>query len=728
MPPVHLAILWHQHQPYYPDDVSGETLMPWVRLHATKDYFGMAKHLLEVPEFRCTINLVPSLLVQILRYTDQGGRDRHLDLSRQPADSLTALDRQEFLTAGFMANPESMIRPYPRYQELFLKRGIDPVEKAAARFSEADIRDLQCWSNLTWIHDLAFEDDPELREFRKKGKGYSESEKGWLLDRQLAILRQVIPLHKKLADSGQVELTTTPFYHPILPLLWDKTSARQAMPDCALPRHLDRYPEDVRRHLQRGVAFHKQIFGKAPRGLWPSEGSVSQGILEAITEVGIEWIATDEEILAHSTGGRVSRDGQGHANHPELLYRPWNVEAGTKPLQIVFRDHALSDLIGFHYQRSESHHAVQDLIGRVLAVGRAVSAQGSDRPALVPIILDGENCWEYYPDGGVDFLRRLYRDCARNERLRPVTISESLAEFPASETISQLFAGSWISHNFAIWIGHHEDNTAWDLLHMTREFLKETAAAGTADAGALEKAQKELDIAEGSDWFWWFGDDHSSAQDALFDELFRRHLSNVYRLLGHNPPNALRRPITRADHRLLHTQPTGFLPVKITGRATYFEWISAGKYHNGSERGTMTLVTEGLIKQLQFGFDAERLLIRVDTSGRAKEAFRSVDELRVRFQEPAQTEMRITSANTAKPAVALFRQQKEFNKAKVEAAIDQFVEIGVALSDLNVKEGDRVSFFVDCLSKNRSLDRAPQEGLIELTVPSPDFELFMWQV
>lgn len=177
MPPVHLAILWHQHQPYYPDDVSGETLMPWVRLHGTKDYFGMAKHLLEVPEFRCTINLVPSLLVQILRYTDHAGSDRHLDLCRLPADSLSAADRAELLTAGFMSNAESMIRPYLRYQELLTKRGVEPAEKAASRFSIEDIRDLQCWSNLTWIHELAFEEDAELRQFREKGRGYSESEK-----------------------------------------------------------------------------------------------------------------------------------------------------------------------------------------------------------------------------------------------------------------------------------------------------------------------------------------------------------------------------------------------------------------------------------------------------------------------------------------------------------------------------------------------------------------------
>lgn len=702
--------------------------MPWVRLHGTKDYFGMAKHLLEVPEFRCTINLVPSMLVQILRYTDHNGSDRILDLCRRNADSLNASERAELLTAGFMCNAECMIRPYPRFQELHAKRGVEPVEKVVSRFTNDDIRDLQCWSNLTWIHELAFEGDNELKQFREKGRGYTEKEKAWLLEKQLEILRQVIPLHKKLADSGQVELTTTPFYHPILPLLWDKTCARQAMPDCPLPKHLERYPEDAKRHLRQGVAFHEKTFGKPPKGMWPSEGSVSQDILEAITEVGIEWIATDEEILSRSTNGWVSRDGQGHARHPELLYRPWNVEAGKKPLQIVFRDHALSDLIGFHYQRSDAHHAVQDLMGRVLAIGRAVASTGCTRPALVPIILDGENCWEYYRDGGVDFLRRLYKECVKNERIRPLTLSESLKESPAVDTISHLFAGSWISHNFAIWIGHHEDNTAWDLLHGTREFLKQTEATGMVEPDVLERAQKELDIAEGSDWFWWFGDDHSSAQDAVFDELFRRHLINVYRLLGSNPPNALNRPITRADHRLLHSQPTGLLPVKVSGRATYFEWISAGKYISGSERGTMTLVTEGLIKRVHFGFNQTHLFIRADTARKARDDFKVLDEIRVRFQEPNQTEIRIRGLETKSPTAVLYRQQKEVSKANVTAAVDRIFEVGVALEDLKLKEGDRVTFFLDCLSKNRSLDRAPQEGMIELTVPSPDFELFMWQV
>ena len=260
MHPVTVAFFWHQHQPYYPDDVSGETLMPWVRMHATKDYYGMALHLKEVPEFRCTINLVPSLLLQLQAY-GEGRTDRHLDVSRVPADGMSEADLLYLLDNFFLANVDSMIRPYERYHELYLKRGFgsDPVEDAVPRFSPRDIRDLQVWSNLTWIHELAFDQDRELREFRAKGRGYTEGEKTWLLDKQKEILQRVIPIHKELAASGQIEITTTPFYHPILPLLWDKRCARQAMPGCALPKYLDSYREDAQIHLRRAVAFHKQI-------------------------------------------------------------------------------------------------------------------------------------------------------------------------------------------------------------------------------------------------------------------------------------------------------------------------------------------------------------------------------------------------------------------------------------------------------------------------------------
>lgn len=729
MPPVSLAFFWHQHQPYYPNDLTGENEFPWVRLHGTKDYWGMARHIQEVPEFRCTINLVPSLLVQLLKYTDGSGSDRHLDVSRMPADGLSRADALYLLDHFFMANGDSMIRPSPRYHELFMKRRVvtDSAESALPRFTVRDQRDLQVWSNLAWMHPILFEVDPELREFKLKGQSYSEADKAWLLDKQLDVLRQIIPLHRQLAEGGQVELTTTPFYHPILPLLWDKRLARQAMPGCELPKHLDSYREDAIEQLRRAVAFHTELFGEKPRGMWPSEGSVAQEIIGAIADVGIEWIATDEEILMASTGGRVSRDPHGHLRNPELLYRPWLASDGDKQLQMIFRDHGLSDLIGFQYQRADYVIAAMDLLGRVEEIGRACGSAGvSPAPTLVPIILDGENCWEYYHDGGVAFLRTLYHEAARRGAINPVCIGEHLREHPATDRIDRLFAGSWISHNFAIWIGHHEDRTAWDLLHDARERLKQVQARSSVTPEKLAQASQELFIAEGSDWFWWYGPEFGSAQDKLFDRLFRTHLQNIYSLLGEPAPANLNEPIKRNGHRRLHTLPTGFLPVKVDGRATFFEWISAGIYEAGSERGTMVQVTDGVVRRIQLGFDQTRLLLRVDTASRAREDFErsGIDELRIRFVEPEGLELAVTGFGEASLAVTL----NDAETSAGDAAISQVFELGVMLSSLDVQSGSVLKFFVELFAKGQSCDRAPRETTLELTVPPPDFEQILWQV
>ncbi|MEX0704976.1 MAG: glycoside hydrolase family 57 protein, partial [Planctomycetales bacterium] len=557
----------------------------------------------------------------------------------------------------------------------------DPVESALPRFTERDIRDLQVWSNLTWFHPLAFHEDDELSAFREKGKNWTEKEKLWLLDKQRKILGRVIPLHRELAETGQIELTTTPFYHPILPLLWDKRSAREAMPGCELPKHLESYAEDARTQIRRAVAYHEELFGAPPVGLWPSEGSVSQAIVGAIAEANIKWIATDEEILSHSTDGWVSRDGHGHMRHPEMLFRPWKAAEGDRSLAIVFRDHALSDLIGFHYQRSDPNHAANDMLDRLEGIGRAVQPASGGRPALVPVILDGENCWEYYPDGGVQFLRSLYRGAVQRPHIRPVRVRDFLDEHPPTDRIGRLFAGSWIAHDFAIWIGHQEDRAAWDLLHETREFLKKREATGKVPAKALEQAWEELFIAEGSDWFWWYGDDHNSALDALFDQLFRKHLENVYALLDAPVPPVLRQPISRTEHRVIHSQPTGLSHVKVDGRHSYFEWINAGRYEAGSERGTMTKVTEGLIRAVWMGFDSRRLYLRIDTAGGAAEALRAVDELRIEFLQPDGIELRVTGIPDGTPQARLWRGGKEASSADVSAAVGTIVEASVSLAD-----------------------------------------------
>lgn len=730
MQPVSLALFWHQHQPYYPDDITGETLMPWVRLHATKDYIGMALHIEEVPEFRCSMNLVPSLLVQIERYVN-GGSDLHLEKSHLPADSLTQDDAYYILDHFFMANEWSMIRPYPRYSELHQKRGLgrDTAEQALSRFTTQDLRDLQVWNNLTWIHDLVFERDSALREFRNKGKGYTESEKVWLLKKQIEIVSEVIPLHKKLADGGQLELTTTPFYHPILPLLWDKKSAREAMPGCPLPKYTQSYREDAVRHLQRAVEYHTKLFGTPPKGMWPSEGSVSQEILGAIADVGIDWIATDEEILMHSTDGFIHRDGNGLVNRPEMLYRPWRVEQDGKSLQMVFRDHGLSDLIGFHYQRNDPNWAATDLLGKVKEIGRSIAHQ-TDSPALVPIILDGENCWEYYPDGGVAFLRNLYRSAVQDKDVTPVRISDYLQQNPATHRISRLFAGSWINHDFYIWIGHQDDRDAWDLLHTTREFLLQAEKSGKFSPEQIRRAWDELMIAEGSDWFWWYGDDHSSAQDWLFDDLFRRHLRNVYQLLGAQPPGTLHKAVSTIEQRQIHTNPRAFCNVHVDGRASYFEWLNAGHYQSGSERGTMTMVSESVIKDVYFGFDIDRFLLRADTATKTKHDLRSYDEIRLRFIDPYGLEIRAPLQNDGKQTTytpEVIQDEKSQPESAGLFASNFVFELSVPWKELQVTVGQQLHLALELIKGNEVIERVPSEGTIALTVPSSDFEMQIWQ-
>jgi alpha-amylase/alpha-mannosidase (GH57 family) len=743
---IALAFLWHQHQPYYPDDVAGENPMPWVRLHGVKDYYGMALHLKEFPEFRCTINLVPSLLQQLIAYTDHGASDRFLDVSRTPADGLSEADSLFLLDHFFMANPEHMIKPFPRYGELYQRRGFghNGARDALRRFKEADLRDLQVWFNLTWVHPLAFEKDDCLRGLREKARNFSEADKKALLDKHLEILRRVLPMHKELAESGQVELTTTPYYHPILPLLFDKRLAREAMPDVKLPRYTGGYLDDAEVHVRRAVEGHEKLFGRKPKGMWPAEGSVCQPMLPLLAKHGVRWIATDEQILDATTHGAVSRDGHGHVRHPEKLYRPYKVREGDNELNIVFRDHALSDLIGFHYQRSDPGAAVDNFLGCLHGIDKVVPGHA---PALVSVILDGENCWEHYPGGGVTFLRTLYERCLKTTGVRPTTMSDYLERHPPADTLPRLFAGSWISHNFAIWIGHEEDNTAWDALHQTREYLvKRRDELRNAEGGmrnempsesairnpqsAIERAWEELYIAEGSDWFWWYGDDHSSAQDALFDYLFRKHLQNVYLLLGDTPPPELAKPISKRGPRVSYTPPRAFLDVKIDGRSTFFEWISAGRYTCQNERGTMAMSTQGPLAEVHFGFDLHRLLIRIDCDSPARDALADCDALRIGFVEPASYEVRVHQPGRKDQVIELLCQGEPVPvpSAEMPVGVDVITELAVPFDRLGVKVDQPLAFFVELLRGPQSIDRAPHEGAITLTRPSADFEQIMWDV
>ncbi len=462
--PIRVAILWHQHQPYY--RAGNEFLMPWAWLHATKDYREMAEHFERHPKMRGTINLVPSLLKQLEEYLSGTVRDPVVELMSKPAEQLTAADKELMLDNFFYAHHERMIARSPRYHELF-ENAQGPNREQ--RFTLQDYRDLAVHYALAWTGELARQREP-FKSLVQKERDFSEADKQQLATAQRENVRNIIPLHQKLATAGQIELTTSPFYHPILPLLIDTDSAREAMPHAELPRERFRAPHEAERQIERAKDYVTKQFGTSLAGMWPSEGSLSAAALSIIRKQGFTWTASDESVLAHSLGGETVPAGNAHIRPEHARFFPWRFETAHGEITVFFRDHGLSDDIGFTYQSWRAEDAVEHFVQNVLRIRSGLIAEygeGILDRACVPIILDGENCWEYYPNNGLEFLDMLYSRLTAMPEIAPVTFSQLLAETKRENLplLHRFVAGSWIHANFSIWIGHPEDNAAWDALH-----------------------------------------------------------------------------------------------------------------------------------------------------------------------------------------------------------------------------------------------------------------------
>jgi len=578
MPALRVILLWHQHQPFYKDLVSGEYRLPWVRLHGLKDYYGMVKLLDEFPNVHQNFNIVPSLMTQIQDYVSGSAQDPFLAVASKPAKDLSLAERRFALQYLFQANPANVIGRYPRYQELFdrfREHGASP-ERAEKYFQAQDFTDLQVLSQIAWFDEF-FLEEKNIASLIQKGHEYSLEDQSFVIEQEKLLLGKVLPAHADAAKKGSIEISTTPFYHPILPLVCDTKAGAVSTPGLPLPQQRFRHPEDARDQIQRGLDLHEQVFGVRPKGMWPSEGSVSEEVLAIAHNLGIEWMATDEGVLGRSGGTFFARDGNGRlpAHLAEKLYNIHRYENGSTVMNMVFRDHTISDLIGFVYSGMPPADAARHLIGNIRDAARPLLDQGRD--AVVSIILDGENAWEYYPKSGREFLRRFYDGLQHEPGVEAITISEAIARHLNFGNLASLVPGSWINANFNVWIGAPEDNRAWDYLSNAREFYAHNAARATEAQRKL--AFEEILIAEGSDWNWWYGPEHHSANDRDFDELYRKHLSNVYQALGATPPDYLSQPITGAEVRPAFTPQTAYIHPHIDGdKVRYFEWMGAAAY------------------------------------------------------------------------------------------------------------------------------------------------------
>jgi len=618
MPVLRVIVLWHQHQPFYKDLVTGEYRLPWVRLHALKDYYGMVKLLDEFPNVHQTFNLVPSLITQIQDYVAGTAQDPFLQVAAKPAKDLDPQERRFALRYLFQANPSNMIGRYPRYHELwelFRSAGYSP-ERAEKYFQPQDFTDLQVLSQIAWFDEF-FLDDSDVAGLIQKGRGYSLEDQRFVIARERELLAKVLPAHAQAAQRGGIEISTSPFYHPILPLVCDTNMGAVSTPGLPLPQNRFRHPEDAREQLLRGLDLHQQMFGVRPQGVWPSEGSVSEEALAIAQSLGVKWMATDEEVLGRSLGISFSRDGNGRrdGDAAEKLYTIHHFESNQTEMHMIFRDHTISDLVGFVYSGMPPQEAANHLIHNIKQTAQPVIDKGLD--AVVSIILDGENAWEYYPQSGREFLRRFYDGLQGEPGVEAVTVSEAISRHKDFAKLTALVPGSWINANFNVWIGAPEDNRAWDYLYHARNFYAQAAARATEAQRKL--AFEEILIAEGSDWNWWYGPEHHSANDHEFDELYRKHLSNVYQALDVRPPDYLAQPLIVGMARPSFLPQTAYIHPRVSGdMLRYFEWMGAAVYTADARAGSMH-GKSFLMDSVHAGIDEANVYGRLDFIGKVPE-------------------------------------------------------------------------------------------------------------
>lgn len=679
-----VCILWHMHQPDYRDPISDQTLLPWTWLHALKDYGEMLETVVET-EARVTVNLVPSLLEQLERYEQGTDKDYWLDLiTRSPAD-LSEPERRFCVDQFFSVNEETQIRPHKRYRDLFHLKSVQP--DSADQFSDQDLLDLQVWFLLAWTGSHLRRKKTVVADLLKQGSLFTEDQKRSLLSCCHAEVARVLSMHRQLEDEGQIEISVTPYAHPILPLLCDLHMAQSPSPGLPLPAADFRYPEDARLQVREGLKTADRLLSPRPRGMWPAEGAVSEEAATILAEEGALWAATDEDILARSLAdGPVDR---------KTLYQIYRY--GKLPL--LFRDRELSDRIGFLYATWDSGDAVVDLICRLKEIA------GLSPGGTVAIILDGENCWERYPDNGYPFLRDFYQELRLTPELEMTTIQQALKR---SEPVAleRLWAGSWIRADFTTWIGHAEENLAWEMLHQARRdvFSDQIQKALDQPDEPLSEPVRELLRAEGSDWFWWYGDEHSTAQADIFDRLFRLHLEGLYQLRGLLPPASLQQAIKPVSSKSTGFEPTACFTPIIDGRVgDYFEWLASGSIEL-AVGGAMYTSRQGLDK-IMYGYDDSFLYFRID----------QVELLRQLGGEHGRFELRLLAKKPFRVQYDLGHGQLTLPVGDEElvnggAAMDQVMEMAVPLAPLGLKPGDIVQLSCHVYDHQRENGRWPSEG------------------
>ena len=567
-----VAFLWHMHQPVYQDSPEGTFFMPWVRLHAVKDYLDMLYKMDKFPKLKLNFNLSPTVLYAFQRYAD-GYDDIHSILTAKPVEELSNEDKLFILNYFFDANYGSMIMHHPGYNQLYKKRA-SVTEVNTDDFSLQEYSDIMFWFNAAWMDPTWVSYYPELKKLLKKDAGYSLDDRLKLLEIQRDIIKKIIPSYKDYQDKGKIEISTNPLYHPIIPLLMDVSVAENSALKIGLPNCEFNMKEDAKKHVKEAISLYENLFGKKPKGMWPSELSVSEDMLNLFRDCGIEWTIADESILSASLNKEFVRDIHGNLEDPYHLSHVYTYNCNdSSDMGIFFRNSVFSNLIGFEYPHYDSVEAANDLYDRIKQIQDKLNTS-PDKNHIVVIAMDGENSWENYADDGNKFLDTLYSLITEDETLITETLSTYYERVLKNQHLNRVVPGSWINKNFQLWIAEPTKNKAWEYLSAVRKDLLKFEKS-VNDEDLKFRMWNELYVAEGSDWFWWFGEPNDSGQDNLFDYLFRRHLQNIYLYANKAVPEFLKEPLIFFANKPSRMQKSVIEPV-ISGYGDSEDWNNAG--------------------------------------------------------------------------------------------------------------------------------------------------------
>lgn len=746
-----IAFIWHMHQPIYKSEPEGLYLMPWVRLRAIKDYLDMLFVMDKFKGLKLNFNLVPMLISSIYDYGYNDAHDIFSRLTTTPVEELTDDEKEFILNHFFDVNYQNMILPYPEYKKLYDKRFQSP-DVSIHDFSPQEYADIMSWFNLVWF-DPMWRENPEIKSlFEKKNGEFTQADREKIIKLQRDLIKKIIPAYKKYQEDGKIEISTSPYYHPILPLLLDMDDAKVANPNAQYPEINSDMSSDARLNVEIALDTFEDIFGIRPSGIWPSEQCISEKTLQLFQNLGVRWTISDEGILEQALKKEFVRDFRGYLEDPYDLCHSYTYNYEDKKIDLLFRDAVIPNLIGFEYPHHDPVKAANDLYDRIKTRQKKLLSS-PDEKHILTIAMDGENCWENYPNDGHEFLETLYKLILEDDDLETVRVSDYLDEIDKLENRKNSFVletikpGSWINRDFLLWIGEPTKNLAWTYMDNARCALIDYQQKYPEDEN-LEAAWQELLISQSSDWYWWYGEPNDSGQDDIFDHLFREHLKNIYKAIKKPVPKYLETPL--AEFIETHSRyPQGvFEHFELDGKNTNSKWENAGCIDIPAPP---TMQERRFFNKIYFGYDTENLYLRFDINKFILDkdnGFKDFNQIYIYFKNSPNAmyysaPIRVVNKNesiipiiretyNSEVKLTLFKNFK-FNallahairdnlwvlqiKNNIEQVFEDFLEIKIPFEDLRVSKGEMIEFFIIQGPVGIIEDFYPQNSLLQVIRP-----------